>query len=189
MSDFPTGYLADMGTQFAKLRNTAERAMAQVGDEDFAKILDREDNSIAIITKHISGNLRSRCTDFLTSDGEKPDRDRDGEFMLHFQDTRTQLLNEWAKAWDLLAATVAALAPEDLERTIYIRAEPHTVGQALNRHLAHLAYHVGQIVLLAKHWVGADWQTLTIPRGESKGFAQAKQERHSARAGRAEGRS
>ena len=163
--------------------------MAQVGDEDFAKILDREDNSIAIITKHISGNLRSRCTDFLTSDGEKPDRDRDGEFVLHFQNTRTQLLNEWAKAWDLLAATVAALAPEDLERTIYIRAEPHTVGQALNRHLAHLAYHVGQIVLLAKHWVGADWQTLTIPRGESKGFTQAKQEQHSARAGRAEGRS
>ena len=163
--------------------------MAQVGDDDFAKILDREDNSIAIITKHISGNLRSRCTDFLTSDGEKPDRDRDGEFVLHFQDTRTQLLNEWAKAWDLLAATVAALAPEDLERTIYIRAEPHTVGQALNRHLAHLAYHVGQIVLLAKHWVGADWQTLTIPRGESKGFTQAKQEQHSARAGRAEGRS
>ena len=163
--------------------------MAQVGDEDFAKILDREDNSIAIITKHISGNLRSRCTDFLTSDGEKPDRDRDGEFVLHFQNTRTQLLNEWAKAWDLLAATVAALAPEDLERTIYIRAEPHTVGQALNRHLAHLAYHVGQIVLLAKHWVGADWQTLTVPRGESKGFTQAKQEQHSARAGRAEGRS
>jgi len=163
--------------------------MAQVGDEDFAKILDREDNSIAIITKHISGNLRSRCTDFLTSDGEKPDRDRDGEFVLNFQDTRTQLLNEWAKAWDLLAATVAALAPEDLERTIYIRAEPHTVGQALNRHLAHLAYHVGQIVLLAKHWVGADWQTLTVPRGESKGFTQAKQEQHSARAGRAEGRS
>jgi hypothetical protein len=189
MSDFPTGYLADMGTQFAKLRNTAERAMAQVGDEDFAKILDREDNSIAIITKHISGNLRSRCTDFLTSDGEKPDRDRDGEFVLHSEDTRTQLLNEWAKAWDLLAATVAALAPEDLERTIYIRAEPHTVGQALNRHLAHLAYHVGQIVLLAKHWVGADWQTLTIPRGESKRFTQAKQEQHSARAGRAEGRS
>jgi hypothetical protein len=189
MSDFPTGYLADMGTQFAKLRNTAERAMAQVGDEDFAKILDREDNSIAIITKHISGNLRSRCTDFLISDGEKPDRDRDGEFVLHSEDTRTQLLNEWAKAWDLLAAMVAALAPEDLERTIYIRAEPHTVGQALNRHLAHLAYHVGQIVLLAKHWVGADWQTLTVPRGESKGFTKAKQEQHSARAGRAEGRS
>ena len=189
MSDFGTGYLADVGTQFAKLRKTAERAMAQVGDEDFARILDAEDNSIAIIAKHISGNLRSRCTDFLTSDGEKPDRDREGEFVLHFQDTRTQLLNEWAKAWDLLAATVAALAPEDLERTIYIRAEPHTVGQALNRHLAHLAYHVGQIVLLAKHWVGADWQTLTVPRGESKGFTQAKQEQHSARAGRAEGRS
>jgi hypothetical protein len=174
MSDFPTGYLADMRTQFAQLRTTAERAIAQVGDEDFARILDREDNSIAIITKHISGNLRSRCTDFLTSDGEKPDRDRDGEFVLYPHDTRTQLLNEWAAAWDLLATTVETLAPDDLQRTIYIRAEPHTVAQALNRHLAHLAYHVGQIVLLAKHWVGADWQTLTIPRGESRVFTPSR---------------
>jgi|SRR5215208_4598074 len=185
MSDFHTGYLADMRTQFAKLRSTADRAMTQVGDKDFARILDREDNSIAIIVKHISGNLRSRCTDFLTSDGEKPDRDRDGEFVLHPQDTRAHLLHEWAAAWDLLAATVAALAAEDVQRTIYLRAEPHTVGQALNRHLAHLAYHVGQIVLLAKHWVGTDWQTLTIARGESKAFTPAKQEQRSARPGRA----
>jgi hypothetical protein len=181
MSDFRPEYLADVRTQFAKLRSTAERAMAQVGDDDFAKMLDEENTSIAIIVKHIVGNLRSRCTDFLTSDGEKPDRDRDGEFVLHPHDTRTHLVNEWAAAWDLLTTTVEALVPNDLQQTIYIRAEPHTVGQALNRHLAHLAYHVGQIVLLAKHWVGADWQPLTIPRGQSKAFTQAKHEQLSAR--------
>jgi len=181
MDDFRQEYLADMRTQFAKLRSAAEGAMAQVGDDDFARILDVENNSIAIIVKHISGNLRSRCTDFLTSDGEKPDRDRDGEFVLQPQDTRIQLKKEWAVAWDLLAAMVEDLAPEDVQRTVYIRAEPHTVSQALNRNLAHLAYHVGQIVLLAKHWVGTDWKTLTIARGQSRAFTQAKQEQVSAR--------
>lgn len=173
MSDFCQDYLADMRSQFAKLRSTAERAMAQVGDDEFAKLLDGENNSIAVTVKHISGNLRSRCTNFLTSDGEKPDRDRDDEFVLHPHETRIHLLHEWSSAWDLLAATVTVLTPEDLQRTIYIRAEPHTVVQALNRHLAHLAYHVGQIVLLAKHWVGTNWQTLSIARGQSKAFTPA----------------
>jgi hypothetical protein len=180
MSDFRQQYLVDMRAQFAKLRDTAERAMAQVGDDDFAKALDTENNSIAIIVKHVSGNLRSRCTDFLTSDGEKPDRDRDAEFELHSPDTRARLETEWTAAWDLLAGTVDALTPDDLARTIYIRTEPHSVVQALNRHLGHLAYHVGQIVLLAKHWAGAEWRALTIPRGQSKAFTQAKQEQHSA---------
>ncbi|HEX5574573.1 MAG TPA: DUF1572 family protein [Gemmatimonadales bacterium] len=173
MADFRQAYLADMRSQFAKLRSTAERAMAQVGDDDFAKMFDEESNSIAITVKHISGNLRSRCTNFLTSDGEKPDRDRDDEFVLHPHETRTQLMHGWSAAWDLLVATVTVLTPDDLERTIYIRAEPHTVVQALNRNLAHLAYHVGQIVLLAKHWVGASWQTLTIARGQSRAFTPA----------------
>jgi hypothetical protein len=172
MSNFRSEYLADIREQFTKLRSAAERAIAQVGDEDFNKVIDPENNSIAITVKHISGNLQSRCTDFLTSDGEKPTRDRDGEFVLYPQDTRTQLLTEWARAWDLLARTVSALTPDDLQRTVYIRAEPHSVGQALNRHLSHLAYHVGQIVLLAKHWVGADWRTLTIARGQSRAFNQ-----------------
>src|SRR5215217_218007 len=176
MSDFCHEYLADVRTKFVRLRNTAERAMAQVGDDDFAKMLDPENNSIAVIVKHVSGNLRSRCTNFLTADGEKPDRDRDGEFVLHPHDTRARLSKEWAAAWDLLGGTVDALTPEDLQRTIYIRAEPHMVSQALSRHLGHLAYHVGQIVLLAKHWVGSEWQTLTIPRGQSNAFTQAKQE-------------
>jgi len=181
MTDFHGQHLADVRTQFAKLRNTAERAMAQVGDHGFTKLLDTETNSIAIIVKHISGNLRSRCTDFLTSDGEKPDRDRDGEFVLQPHDTRAHLLHEWATAWDLLAATVEGLTPEDLQRTVYIRAEPHTVGQALNRHLGHLAYHVGQIVLLARHWAGSEWRSLTIPRGQSEAFNAAAQGPVSAR--------
>lgn len=183
MSEFRHQYLADLRTHFAKLRSTAERAMAQVGDADFAKLADAENNSIAIIVKHISGNLRSRCTDFLTSDGEKPDRDRDGEFVLHPPDTRARLLNEWTASWDLLDATVGSLTADDLQRTVYIRAEPHTVGQALQRHLGHLAYHVGQIVLLAKHWVGPAWQTLTIPRGQSRTFTQTKREQRSGRRG------
>ena len=177
MPDFRDEYLADMRTQLAKLRRTAERAMAQVGDDDFAKLPDAENNSIAIIVKHISGNLRSRCTDFLTSDGEKPDRDRDGEFVLHSADTRTRLMQDWAAAWNLLDATVEALAPGDVQRTVYIRAEPHTVAQALSRHLGHLAYHVGQIVLLARHWTGDRWSTLTIARGQSKALTQAMRER------------
>jgi hypothetical protein len=176
MPDFREQYLSDMRTQFARLRSTTERAMAQVGDDDFARLLDGENNSIAIIVKHVSGNLRSRCTDFLTSDGEKPDRDRDGEFEIRPEDSRTRLLRDWARAWDLLAGTIDSLTPDDLGRTVTIRGEPHTVGQALNRHLSHLAYHAGQIVLLAKHWVGADWQTLSISRGQSRTFTAAKQQ-------------
>jgi uncharacterized protein DUF1572 len=181
MSDFRTEYLSETRAQFGKLRSAAERAMAQVSDEDFARLLDEENNSVAVTVKHVAGNLRSRCTDFLTSDGEKPDRDRDGEFVLEPRDTRARLMGEWSASWDLLAATVDALGPDDLHRTVYIRAEPHSVCQALNRNLTHMAYHVGQIVLLAKHWVGPSWQTLTIARGQSKAFAQAKQEEFAAR--------
>jgi hypothetical protein len=184
MSDFRHEFLAEMKRQFAKLRSTAELAAGQVSDGDFARTLGTEDNSIALVMKHISGNLRSRCTDFLTSDGEKPSRDRDGEFVLDARDTRPQLLKEWATSWDLLAGTVAALTAEDVERTVYIRAEPHTVGQALSRHLSHLAYHVGQIVLLAKHWAGADWRTLTIPRGQSRAFTESKHAQHATRPAR-----
>ena len=160
MSDFRAEYLADIQSQFAKLRSTAERAMAQVADADFATALDGENNSIAILVKHVSGNLRSRCTDFLTSDGEKPDRDRDAEFVLDPRDTRAALMNAWSRSWDLLAETLRSLRAEDLERTVHIRAEPHTVLRALQRQLGHLAYHVGQIVLLARHWVGPRWQSL-----------------------------
>jgi hypothetical protein len=174
MPDFRDEYLGDMRVQLGKLRTTAERAMAQVGDDDFTRALDGESNSIAILVKHVAGNLRSRCTDFLTTDGEKPDRDRDGEFELHPRDTRDRLMSEWAGSWDLLAATVESLTPEDLGRTVTIRKEPLTVAQALHRHLSHLAYHVGQIVLLAKHWAGAEWRTLTIARGQSRSFTPSR---------------
>lgn len=110
---------------------------------------------------------------FLTSDGEKPDRDRDGEFELGAGDTRGRLLDDWGAAWGLLLSTVEGVRPEDVQRSVYIRGEAHTVSQALQRTLGHLAYHVGQIVLLAKHWAGGDWRTLTIPRGQSKTFMQA----------------
>lgn len=176
MTDFRDHYLADMRSQFAKLRSAAERAMAQVSDPDFARLLDQENNSIAITVKHIAGNLRSRCTDFLTSDGEKPDRDRDGEFVLEPGDTRARLMSQWQAGWDLLDGSVGTLSAADVERTVHIRAEPHTVVQALNRNLGHLAYHTGQIVLLAKHWVGTEWRTLTIPRGQSRQFTAAKRE-------------
>jgi hypothetical protein len=184
MTDVRDHYLTDMRSQFAKLRSTAERAMAQVSDADFLRALDQENNSIAITVKHIAGNLRSRCTDFLTADGEKPDRDRDGEFVLEPGDTRIRLMSQWQSGWDLLDATVSALSPADVERTITIRAEPHTVVQALNRNLGHLAYHTGQIVQLAKHWVGSDWRTLTIPRGQSRQFTAAKQNELASRSGR-----
>jgi Protein of unknown function (DUF1572) len=173
MSDFRAEYLADIQSQFAKLRSTAERAMAQVADADFATALDSENNSIAILVKHVSGNLRSRCTDFLTSDGEKPDRERDAEFVLDSRDTRAALMDAWSRGWDLLAETLRSLRLEDLERTVHIRAEPHTVMRALQRQLGHLSYHVGQIVLLARHWVGPRWQSLSIPRGQSRAFNQA----------------
>jgi hypothetical protein len=172
MTDFREVYLSDLRDQLAKLRATAERAIAQVGDEHFARPLDAEANSIAVIVKHVSGNLRSRCTNFLTSDGEKPDRDRDREFELGADDTRERLLADWGAAWGLLIATVEGLRPEDVQRTVYIRGEAHTVSQALQRNLSHLAYHVGQIVLLAKHWAGGDWRTLTIPRGQSRAFTR-----------------
>jgi hypothetical protein len=184
MTDVRDHYLTDMRSQFAKLRSTAERAMAQVSDADFLRALDQENNSIAITVKHIAGNLRARCTDFLTADGEKPDRDRDGEFVLEPGDTRIRLMSQWQSGWDLLDATVGALSPADVERTVTIRAEPHTVVQALNRNLGHLAYHTGQIVQLAKHWVGSDWRTLTIPRGQSRQFTAAKQNELASRSGR-----
>lgn len=183
MTDARDHYLADIRSQLVKLRSSAERAMAQVSDQDFVRLLDQENNSIAITVKHIAGNLRSRCTDFLTSDGEKPDRDRDGEFVLEPGDTRPRLMTQWQAAWDLLDATVGALAAGDVERTVYIRAEPHTVTQALNRNLGHLAYHTGQIVLLAKHWAGSEWRTLTIARGQSRQFTAAKREQLATRPG------
>jgi hypothetical protein len=154
----------DAVVQLGKLKDQADKAVAQVTAEQMFATLDAEANSIALIMKHMAGNMRSRWTDFLTSDGEKPDRNRDGEFESEARDTRETILAAWEHAWKLTIDTVAALGPDDLERTVRIRGEGHSVVQAINRQLSHYAAHVGQIVLLAKHYAGARWQTLTIPK-------------------------
>lgn len=153
---------------FRRFKKVADRALAQVSDQQFFTTLDAESNSVALIVKHLAGNLRSRWTDFLTTDGEKPDRRRDTEFVIEPGDTRASLMERWEASWQILSASLDSLTPDDLERTVTIRGEPHTVTQAINRQLTHFAYHVGQIVLLAKHFAGARWETLSIPRGKSE---------------------
>jgi hypothetical protein len=171
MSDFRAEYLADIRLQFARLKSTVEAAIAQVDDAGFFATPDVETNSIAINLKHMSGNLRSRFADFLTTDGEKPDRDRDSEFVIAPADTRSGVMDRWNAGWAELLAALDALGADDVQRTVRIRDEPLTVLQALDRALAHQAYHVGQVVLLARHYSGATWQTLTIPRGASAAFS------------------
>lgn len=160
-------YLDDSLRQLEKLKAQAERATAQLDDGQLFTALDAESNSIATIMKHMAGNMRSRWTDFLTSDGEKPDRNRDTEFELTPADTAAQVRLAWENGWTLLLAGVAALTPADLEKTIYIRGEAHTVVEAINRQAMHYAAHVGQIVMLAKHLAGPRWQTLSIPKRKS----------------------
>lgn len=164
MPDLEIIYLTDLRDRVAKLRATAEGAFAQIDEAQWRAAPDPDTNSIAVTVKHIAGNLRSRFTDFPAADGEKPDRGRDDEFILTPADTRASLLRQWAAAWHLLDAALGALGPGDLCRTTHIRREPHSVIGALNRALVHLAYHVGQIVLLAKHYAGSDWRTLSIAR-------------------------
>ena len=143
--------------------------MAQVTDEQLLAVLDSEMNSISVIAKHMAGNMRSRWTDFLTSDGEKPNRDRDSEF-LDPPLTREALLTTWNEGWSCLFHALESLSEEDLQRTATIRGEAHSVMQAINRQIAHYSYHCGQIVLLAKHFKHDEWQSLSIPRQESAKF-------------------
>ncbi|MDA0205470.1 MAG: DUF1572 domain-containing protein [Acidobacteria bacterium] len=171
---FTTSYLEDSLAVFRYYKSLADRALAQVPDEHLFTTLDGEANSIAITVKHIAGNMRSRWTDFLTSDGEKPYRDRDSEFV-DPPDTRADLIELWEDGWSRLFAALEPLTDEDLGRTITIRAEPHSVTQAINRQVAHYSYHVGQIVLLAKHFVGPDWKSLSVPRNQSAAFNQQVQ--------------
>ncbi len=154
----------DAVVQLGKLKDQADKAVAQVTADQLFAALDEEANSIALLMKHVAGNMRSRWTDFLTSDGEKPDRNRDSEFEPEALDTRETILAAWERAWKLTLDTVAGLRPNDLEKTVRIRGEGLTVVQAINRQLSHYAAHVGQIVLLAKHYAGPHWQTLTIPK-------------------------
>ena len=166
--------LDDSLRQLRKLKSQADKALAQTRDEHLFLTLDDGSNSIAIVMKHLAGNMRSRWTDFLTTDGEKPDRNRDTEFETGSADTRARLLAAWEDGWSRVFSAVGALGPDDLERTVYIRGEAHTVFEAINRQMSHYAAHVGQIVLLAKHFAGTRWQTLSIPRGKSKDFDVAK---------------
>ncbi len=172
--DLFTRYLTDVLLELRKLKTQADRAMAQVSEADLFAVLDPEANSIALIVKHMVGNMRSRWTDFLTSDGEKPFRERDREFEREPGDTRDSILAAWEDGWRLVFDTIGALRPEDLGRTVTIRGEPHLVLEAINRQLTHYAGHVGQIVLLARHAAGPAWKTLSIPRGQSKQFDVSK---------------
>ncbi len=166
---FTTSYIEDTRTLFRQAKGLADRAMAQVSDAQLFLALGDEENSIAIVVKHLAGNLRSRWTDFLITDGEKPDRNRDGEFADPAA-SRTALLEDWERGWAALFGTLDALSEVDLARTVRIRGEAHSVLQAINRAYGHCAYHVGQIVLLAKHYAGERWQALTIPRNKSVEF-------------------
>jgi uncharacterized damage-inducible protein DinB len=166
---FTTAYLHDSLAVFRQYKTLAERAISQVSDEQLNHSLDAEMNSIAVIVKHMAGNMRSRWTDFLTTDGEKPDRDRDSEFEAP-PETREALLALWEQGWQCLFSALEPLSEEDLARTVTIRGEAHSVMQAINRQVAHYSYHSGQIALLAKHFRHNEWQSLSVPRGRSSEF-------------------
>jgi len=168
---FTTSYLEDARAVFHYYKKLGERAMEQVSDAELLASLDDEGNSITVIVKHMSGNMRSRWTDFLTSDGEKPDRDRDSEFA-DPPTTREALLVAWEDGWARLFGALEPLTDADLGRTITIRGEAHSVMQAVNRQLAHYPHHVGQIVLLAKHFAGQRWKTLSVPKNKSAEFTR-----------------
>jgi len=171
---FERHYLEDSLLQLRKLKGQADRAISQIDDKQLFAVLDPEANSIAVIMQHIAGNMRSRWTDFLTSDGEKPNRDRDREFVAEPGHSRAQILSTWEEGWNCAFHAVSSLTPEDLGKTIRIRDEPHSVVEAINRQMSHYAAHVGQIVLLAKHYAGANWHSLSIPRGKSREFEVSK---------------
>ena len=166
---FSTSYIEDSLSLFRYYKRLVEGAIEQVSDEQLFATLDPEMNSIAIMVKHIAGNMRSRWTDFLTSDGEKPDRNRDTEFEQP-PSTRTELLKIWNDGWERVFSALEPLSNSDLERTVTIRGEPHSVMQAINRQIAHYAYHVGQIVFLAKHLNASGWKSLSVPRNKSAEF-------------------
>jgi hypothetical protein len=174
MADIAVHYLEEAGKQMRGHKRMGEAAMAQLRDEDFFITIDAESNSIAILVKHLAGNMRSRFTDFLISDGEKPARFRDREFEITSGTTRADVMKWWEEGWNCVVAAIAALKPEDVMRTVTVRGEPHTVLQAINRQIAHYAQHVGQMVFLAKHLRSNEWKTLSIPRGKSEEFKMKK---------------
>jgi hypothetical protein len=169
----PTDFLSSARKQFAYYKLLGEQALSQVTDEQLHWQPSAESNSLATIVQHLSGNMRSRWTDFLTTDGEKPWRAREAEFDDHPR-PRATVLAEWEAGWQCLFAALDGLAEADLARTIYIRNQGHSVTEAINRQLAHYPYHVGQLVFLARLAAGAAWQSLSIPRGNSAAYNAEK---------------
>jgi hypothetical protein len=170
--EFATSYVKDSIGLFQYYKKLGERAMAQAPDEALFAMLDQESNSIAIIVKHMAGNMRSRWMDFLTTDGEKPDRKRDTEFE-DAPKTRAELMALWDQGWKYVFDALVPLTDADLTRKVTIRSEPHSVMQAINRQIAHYAQHVGQIVYVAKHLTAVKtgkWESLSVPRGKSTDF-------------------
>src|ERR1700686_1339731 len=170
MADLAAHYLEEARRQMRGHKRMGEGAMSQLRDEDFFVTLDPESNSVAILVKHLAGNMRSRFTDFLTSDGEKPDRFRDQKFELTPATSRADVMKWWEQGWACVLGVLDLLKPEDVMRGVTIRGEPHTVLQAINRQIAHYAAHIGQMVFLAKHLRSSEWKTLMIPRGKSEEF-------------------
>jgi hypothetical protein len=169
---FGAAYLVDIARAFNNYKALGDGALAQVGDDDLYTRVDPDANSIAHLVKHVGGNLESRFRDFLTTDGEKPDRDRDAEFELSERPSRAELLGTWTSGWRTTLAAIEALTAADLERTVTIRGEAFLVVEALDRAVTHTAYHVGQITFLAKHFAGPRWKTLSVPKGQSRQFAK-----------------
>lgn len=169
MKNIAEEYLKETNKSFHGLKSNAEKALAQLSDDDLHDQPDPESNSIAIIMKHLAGNMISRFTDFLSSDGEKPNRNRDGEFIDDFT-SREQLMQFWNRGWTCLFNALDELKEADLLKTVFIRNEPHTVIRALQRQLTHYAYHCGQLVFLAKQIKSTDFKTLSISRGKSNEF-------------------
>lgn len=170
MSDAAGNFLKESIEEFRKIKGLADRALAQIDEAQFFHLLDPETNPPALIVKHLAGNLRSRWSDFLTTDGEKPDRRRDREFELEPEDTRESLMRRWEDGWAILLAELELLSAADMTKVVTIRCEPHTVTKAIVRQLAHYGYHAGQIVQLCKHLRAGDWQTLSVARGRSEEF-------------------
>ena len=166
---FTTSYTKDARDILRYYKRLGDRAIEQCPDADLFAAVDPESNSIAIIAKHMAGNMRSRWTDFLTTDGEKPNRHRDTEFEAP-PATRGELVELWESGWKICLDALDGLSDEDLTRTVTIRSEPHSVMQAINRQVGHYAHHVGQIVFLAKHFAGEKWQTLSVPKKKSEDF-------------------
>ena len=181
MSDgFAAHYLSDAIQQFRSLKALAEGAMAQTNDQELFTALDQEANSIAVLLKHMAGSMQTRWAGFPATAEDSQGRDRDSEFTATEEDRKAGLMERWEMGWRYLFTTLEALTPPDLARTIHIRGKPLSVLEAINRQLTHYAYHVGQIVFLAKHFRSSTWQSLSIPRGKSHEFTAAVLQRSEA---------